>query len=125
MRHDLTRPCDGCPFRRDGSGVKLHRERIREIHETTRQGIAFACHKTTEHYDDDELDVEAAPRPPRGRKLQQCAGAFSYALTVGDALARVVIQIRLASDVEKLRALERGQRDVYGSLDEWQRKGSI
>lgn len=75
MNYKLTRPCDNCPFRREG-GIRLTKPRIRQI---TRmlldsQGGTFPCHKTTievEH-EDGSTDRDEGPH------TQHCAGALIF-----------------------------------------------
>jgi hypothetical protein len=44
--YSMTKPCDNCPFRSDGNGVRLRRSRVREIETSLIRG-EFPCHKTT------------------------------------------------------------------------------
>lgn len=118
MHTDLVKPCEGCPFRRDGTGVKLHPLRVREIAKIVGKGGSFICHKTAKH------DDETGEREPHARE-QHCAGALMYTLNVGDALAETVVQIRVHCDAGKLAKLRAGQGTVYGSLKEWLAKGTI
>lgn len=117
MHTDLVKPCEGCPFRKDGTGVKLHPLRVREIARITGKGGAFICHKTVTHDDEDE-------RAPTHRE-QHCAGALMYALNVGDRLADAVVQIRTAHAPGHYEKLKKGRGTVYGSLKEWLAKGTI
>ena len=67
MKHDLTRPCDNCPFRSDIRPY-LRQARVRQIlSDLFDRQASFACHKTT--IDDGE---ERAIAPDS----QQCAGAM-------------------------------------------------
>lgn len=76
MDYKLTKPCDNCPFRREG-GIRLTKHRIREI---TRMllgnpGGMFPCHKTTVTIEDDDGESDRACGP----KSQHCAGALIFA----------------------------------------------
>lgn len=78
MRFDLTRPCENCPFRKDGKGVELLPGRWKDIKRALIDKQAtFSCHKTIEFHDPylEEQDGEAdwhiaAPGE------QHCAGAL-------------------------------------------------
>lgn len=71
MNYDLKKPCDNCPFLKQG-GVRLEPERALEIarYATDRQGATFACHKTTR-----TVDGERKPT----KDSQHCAGALIFA----------------------------------------------
>jgi hypothetical protein len=77
MRFDLTKPCDNCPFLKEG-GIRVHPERAREIAESQINGegggASFACHKTT--IGDGNGDLVQGPRS------QYCAGALAFAIKV-------------------------------------------
>lgn len=103
----VKRPCDDCPFRREG-GVRLEVPRILQIVNaiTTNPGSTFACHKTT--------GVMCDP-PPGGQ--QHCAGALVFA----DKLERLDYpQLhRIALRLGMLRPDELRDRDaVFDDLDE-------
>ena len=67
MDHNMTRPCDNCPFRRDG--IKLaHYERAREVANAS----GFPCHKTVDY--DEDVDGPIT----RTGKSRACAGALIY-----------------------------------------------
>lgn len=68
MKFDLKRPCKDCPFRTD-INFYLRTDRVKEIcHSITVDDATFACHKTTQHDDEGDLQVT--------KKSQHCAGAL-------------------------------------------------
>lgn len=78
MKFTLKRPCNDCPFRREG-GVRLYRARIREIVAgvTGNPGSSFPCHKTVQYdveEDDEQGELDAATRD-----ASHCAGALIFA----------------------------------------------
>lgn len=78
----LKKPCDSCPFRREG-GIRLHTGRIEEIVASVApedgQGRGFTCHKTT--------GVDGG----KNRSQQPCAGGiiFGYKQGVTSQLTRI------------------------------------
>lgn len=54
---DLKRPCDNCPFRKEG-GIRLHPGRAREIArgQIDNPGMTFPCHKTVDYEAEDAND---------------------------------------------------------------------
>lgn len=68
MKHDLSRPCKHCPFRKDIRPYLRH-SRVAEILGVLGQGGYFACHETTEHDEETEETVVV-------NESQQCAGAL-------------------------------------------------
>jgi hypothetical protein len=117
MRNDLVKPCDNCPFRKNGEGIKLNPGRIRELARTVgRLGHGFHCHKTVHRDDDGE--------PTTTHREQLCAGSLAFTLNVGDDMAKVVVAIRLGGDPGKLAKIESARSEVYGSTAEWLKGGS-
>lgn len=78
----LSTPCDDCPFLKVG-GIRLHRERAREILDATLTegaGQIFSCHKTVHSVD--VLDDEGDEQYDRDRTAY-CAGALVLAQKLG------------------------------------------
>lgn len=76
MRY-LAKPCDQCPFLRDGkAAVRLTEDRIEEIAGAALdpQGGTFACHKTVDYDDEGE-----------GSGGDHCAGFLCFAEKNGNA----------------------------------------
>lgn len=120
MRNDLVKPCDNCPFRNNGNGIKLHAGRIRELARTVgKKGHAFSCHKTTDHDHDDDGEREFNHRE------QLCAGALAFTLNVGDELAKTIVHLRLHCDAGKVAKIEGVRHEVYESTEAWLRKGTL
>lgn len=115
MADALTKPCEGCPFRRDGKGVRLRRDRIREIAATVTRGGGFHCHNT--------LDMERPGRIAPDSRL--CGGALAFTLNTGDEMAKTVVQIRLHGAADRIAAVEESRAKVYSTLDEWLAGGSF
>ena len=71
MKFTLSEPCGNmCPFRIDCLKGWLGEKRATEIIDAlTREDKTFACHKTVEYDDDDELVLN-------NPKEQHCAGAM-------------------------------------------------
>lgn len=114
MKTDLAKPCDNCPFRNNGKGVKLNRSRITELAQRVGvEGRGFICHKTANYEDE-----------PR-KQEQHCAGALAFTRNVGDETAQIVLRIRLDSNETKLANVEANRRDVYQTTDEWLERGSL
>lgn len=86
MNLNVTRPCNDCPFRREG-GIRLNRARLVNIDAMVAppdgQGAPFACHKTT----------GAAGTKPA--EESHCAGAIIYAENCGTAAQFVRILFRI------------------------------
>jgi hypothetical protein len=119
VRNDLVKPCDNCPFRNNGNGIKLNPERVRELARTIgRKGHGFSCHKTVEHAED-----ESGVRPNKHRE-QVCAGSLAFTLNVGDEMAKTVVFLRLDANPEKLAKIEAIRGEVYESTEAWLRGGT-
>lgn len=106
MKFDIKKPCDDCPFRREG-GIRLRRSRAEEIAEgmLSSQGSTFACHKTVDHDGDQFTKSEE----------KHCAGALIFAEKNGTATQMMRIVERLGMyDASKLV----GHDDVFNDLDE-------
>ena len=71
MKHEMTKPCDNCPFRTDVKPY-LRPGRVEEIVDSLYAQQSFPCHKTTDHVDDDE----EGPIAVTTKDSQQCAGAM-------------------------------------------------
>lgn len=84
MKWDLRRPCDDCPFRKEG-GIRLTAGRIHEIAGgmLSPDGTTFACHKTT--------GVTGSGK----RDERHCAGALIFAEKHGTATQMMRIAGRL------------------------------
>lgn len=95
----LKRPCNDCPFRKEG-GLFLHKERIKEIGAiATNDLMTFTCHKTLE-----------------AEKKQHCAGAMIFA----EKHNRPTVAMRLAAMWEIYNPEEMlGHDEVWESLDQW------
>lgn len=78
---DLKKPCDNCPFRKEG-GIRLEPRRAREIAQgqIDNPGFTFPCHKTVNYDDRDEDDDTHYVWQ---KQNQYCAGALNFALNVG------------------------------------------
>lgn len=103
MRFNLKRPCDDCPFLKEG-GIRLRKERARDIAEMmlSRDGGSFACHKTT------EAGGSEGPE-------QHCSGALIFAEKHETATQVMRIAERLQMyDHRKLQ----GHDDVFDTLEE-------
>lgn len=116
MNYDMTRPCNDCPFRKEG-GIPLTKGRIREIGGMmlSSQGGTFSCHKTVEYREGDDDQNEHFPRSGE----QHCAGALLFMERHnpgGTQMARIM---------ERLRAYDRRKLDqaafplVWDSLSQW------
>jgi hypothetical protein len=69
MKHDMTTPCNNCPFRTDVKPY-IRPERVIEIRDTMmKDQSSFPCHKTT------DLDEDTQERLNTSGE-QQCAGAL-------------------------------------------------
>lgn len=68
MKYTMTTPCDLCPFRNDEKRLYVHPSRLLEM-----AAGEFCCHKTGEHYEDDEVS-EIRPT----KNSQHCAGALIF-----------------------------------------------
>lgn len=90
--YGLTKPCANCPFRSDGSGVRLTRGRTIEI-ERALVRSSFHCHKTT------------GPRHDDMSNTQHCAGA----LILLEKLERPSQMMRIA---ERLGMYDRRKLDM-------------
>ena len=92
MDYRMRRPCDSCPFLREG-GIRLTRGRVREIAGMMTAGGPgdFPCHKTTVDVEgeDGENDREATP------ESKHCAGALIFAEKNGTATQMMRIVERL------------------------------
>ena len=98
MRYDLKKPCDECPFLREG-GVRLTRERIKEIAGMmlSANGGHFPCHKTT-----------GVAGNCDGKNEQHCAGALIFAEKNGTTTQMMRIAERLGMyDASQLVGKER------------------
>lgn len=95
MHYDMIKPCNNCPFKRDGF-IPLRAERVEEIASgmLCSQGHTFACHKTTQHDDEDTRVVGSS---------KHCAGALIFAEKNGTATQMMRIVERLGMyDARKL-----------------------
>ena len=108
----MPRPCVGCPFLRDGDGVKpvrLYADRIVEIvgaiaPEDSR-GSNFPCHKTVDHDN-------------RNRQTEkECTGGLIFAYKLGQTsqLTRICERLGL---IDPMLADEGEWPEVFDSLDE-------
>lgn len=110
MKTDLVKPCQDCPFRNNGAGVKLNRGRIDDLAQRVGvEGRGFICHKTAN----------------RKQEHQACAGSLAFTRNVGDDTAQVVLRIRLESNETKLAHVESNRRDVYQTVEEWRNRGTV
>lgn len=75
MKFDMKKPCDDCPFRRDGKGIRLMDNRWEELTDAlVCQQETFTCHKTV-RYDLAEEDEDGNEHHPADGNEQHCAGA--------------------------------------------------
>ena len=112
MRYDMRRPCDNCPFLREG-GIRLTRGRAREIAGMMIAGGPgdFPCHKTTIDVEDGDGTCDRAATPDS----KHCAGALIFAEKNGTATQMMRICERLGMyDASKLI----GQELVFDDIDE-------
>lgn len=119
MDYKLKRPCDDCPFLREG-GIRLAGpERIREILDDR---VTFPCHKTVD-YDDDAEDGQTMRST--GRE-QACVGRTIFQLKAPgqhlDQMARISMRLKAISEKEKPTGLDpdalEGHDLVFDSLEE-------
>ena len=114
MPKQLSKPCDNCPFRRDG--IKLRRERAEELADGLRADGHFYCHKTVDYNDDDDGDGCST------KDSGLCVGAliaeirdFGHMDQMGRIMGRVG-----ALDVEGIyQQAEAGEDAVVSDLDEF------
>lgn len=114
MHFDLKKPCDDCPFLREG-GIRLRRERVEDIAGgmLDSQGITFACHKTTVDSSDGEGDLVAT------QKSRHCAGALIFAEKNNTATQMMRIMERLRGYDARALMADRGTvARVFDNLDE-------
>lgn len=121
MDYDLKKPCNNCPFLREG-GVRLHPLRVRDIAGgmLSSQGAEFACHKTTtKHTDDDDKFGEDEAGPDS----KHCAGALIFALKndTMTQMMRICHRIR-AFDPETMMADKPAVESVFDTFDEMFKK---
>lgn len=112
MEFDLKKPCDNCPFLREG-GIRLTVPRVRDIAEgmLDSQGVTFPCHKTT--VDDGEGDLKEGPNS------RHCAGALIFAEKNGNATQMMRVMERLhAYDAASLMADRSTVALVFDDVDE-------
>lgn len=111
MNFNLTRPCRDCPFRREG-GIRLHRERAREIAKNTilAQGASFPCHKTVDY---DSCSEDGAPLPSDGESY--CAGAIAFGLN--NRMLNQILRIAQRLGMWKSKDIKDRQQ-VFGSVSE-------
>ncbi len=116
----MKRPCDNCPFLRDG-GIRLTVDRVKEIAGgmLDSQGITFACHKTTSVGRADALnDDEDEELVATGDSLH-CAGALIFAEKNRTATQMMRIMERLrAYDHKALMADKAVVATVFDTLGE-------
>ena len=114
MHFDLRKPCEDCPFLREG-GIRLRRERVLEIAEAMldSQGSTFACHKTTIDSPDGDGDLVATP------KSKHCAGALIFAEKNENGTQAMRIMERLGMyDAKALMSDKTVVDRVFDDLDE-------
>lgn len=112
MNFTMTKPCDNCPFLREG-GIRLNAQRVRQIAGMMldSQGGTFPCHKTTTNDDDGEA-MEA-------ENSQHCAGALIFAEKNGNATQMMRISQRLKLyDHARLMSDESVVALVFDDLEE-------
>lgn len=92
MRFELKRPCDNCPFRKEGGVRHLAPERVAQIAGAMldSQGATFACHKTTI-----AVEIDGEEHQGVGQRSQHCAGALIFAEKNGNANQPMRIAERL------------------------------
>lgn len=86
MKFDLVRPCDNCPFRKDGGQIKFADiERAKEIEEMAyREG--FVCHEHADYVEEDDYLLESEGYYERqDGSSQHCFGALFMYIGQGDA----------------------------------------
>jgi len=103
VRFGLVRPCDNCPFLKDG-GIRLHPHRAREIAQSQvdHQGGSFPCHKTTVETADSDGDLVEGPG------TQYCGGALAFAVKLDryNQLQRIAISLHLFDPKDITRATQ-------------------
>lgn len=106
MNFDMTKPCDNCPFRREG-GIRLTDERVIEIAESDGE---FPCHKTTVDDGNGEL-VET-------EKSAHCAGFLIFREKTNTPSQMMRICERLGMyDARKFVENEAAD-EIFDSIDE-------
>lgn len=98
MNHNMTQPCERCPFRNDLPHGYLTAERITEIAESLFSGHSFPCHKTTEEVVDEEGFGDMEPTADS----EQCAGAEIFLNKQGTStqLGRIAERLGMAATLE-------------------------
>lgn len=78
----MKKPCKNCPFRNDVTPY-LHPERADEIANSALNPYAdFACHETTEHYEDGPFEGEAY----QTEKSRTCHGFLTIRAQAGEEI---------------------------------------
>lgn len=108
MNHDMTKPCDQCPFRTDRLRGWLGEERAEEIAESiTDRQQSFPCHKTVERDEDGEC---------YSKDEQMCAGAMIL-------LEKLTMPTQMMRIMERLRMYDRRKLDmaapVFDSVEDF------
>lgn len=116
MHYDLHRPCDDCPFRREG-GIRLTVPRILEISTIflTCGAGDFACHKTTVD-DPDDMGVRMVTNDSK-----HCAGALIFAEKneTPTQMMRICERLRNNDGSPMYDALKlKGHDEVFDTQDE-------
>lgn len=81
----LKKPCQNCPFLKEGPAVRLHPARVKEVWRSTmHDGPSFSCHKTVDHDN------------PRSSSESECVGAMMSGIKSGkgpNQLARICLRL--------------------------------
>lgn len=115
MKYDMRRPCDNCPFLREG-GIRLTRGRVREIAGMMLAGGPgdFPCHKTTVDAEDEDGACDRAVTPDS----KHCAGALIFAEKNGTPTQMMRICERIGMyDATKLEGHDRVFDDMEEMLE--------
>lgn len=111
----LKTPCRLCPFRSDIDPY-LRPERAQEIAQTLLDGGSFACHKTVDYSERDDMPEEEIGQGRVTAASQQCAGALATMERGGHMGQGARIAARLGLyDPTQLDP----NAPVYGSLPDW------
>ncbi len=117
MNYNLKRPCDDCPFLKEG-GIRLTVGAIQEIGGAmlNPSGSTFACHKTV------EWDADGAEEINK-HKQQHCAGALIFAEKNGNATQPMRWMERIGVyNASALMADGKITRLVFDNLTQMKRK---
>jgi hypothetical protein len=114
MPYKLKRPCDNCPFLKQG-GIRLAPARASGLVENalSEQGNDFPCHKTVEYEDD---------QPPNTQDASHCVGSIIFSLKhdVETQMMRIAARLRLYDPAE-IMADKKAVASVFDSASQMMR----